>query len=232
VAGLATRLSARLIGAADDRVVPRWARVAAAGLLAVSLAIAAATVIWGSVRLGPGEEVWFRNTSSTRPLWLSLIGLVVLAGFRGLAVALIAVIALAMPSPVSSYTRTLSHLADTRRPLHVLADCIARVDHRRRLAGETPSGVYAPVARRWFSHPPFYYLRGEDWLSPAPHEPTLAAALFGPNPRPVAIDPGHFREFLARMPTHAPPAGLQFDQTVVALPGPYEKCVALAHRNR
>lgn len=208
--------------------MPRAVRLVAVVLIVAALGIAVTTAVSGTLRVQVGGEVLFRNTSWVRPLVFALLLLPVIGGARAAVGALtVLLLTILTPSPLSGYVDNLERLDDRRQRLRSVRDCLARVEERRRAAGEAPLPVYAPVSEVGFLHPQFYYLRGDGWHEPV-EEDRLAAALFEPaRQRPVVIENARYAAFLERHSGNALPPAVNDINVMILLPGPYASCSGL-----
>jgi 4-amino-4-deoxy-L-arabinose transferase-like glycosyltransferase len=192
-----------------------------------ALALAVATAINGPLRVRIGDLMLFRNTSIVRPVVVALVGLAVASGMRGAPVgALILVLSLAVPTPLSAYVANLDRLRVPEQRLSSLTRCIQTVYDRRQSAGEQPGGVYAPVSEQGYLHPYFYYLRGRGWHARRADHDALRAALFEPgHERPVVIDKDRYAAFLDTTSREGSlPVAIDMPKIFVLLPGPYAVC--------
>jgi 4-amino-4-deoxy-L-arabinose transferase-like glycosyltransferase len=216
-------------------------------VVALSLLLAAATYLLGSVRIGFGETRLFRNSSVLRPLAVAFVALLISVRLTPVRWAL-AIGLVAWLLPLSGYGQTLSRSQQTFRPIPRLASCIRDVSER--ITPERPPGVW--VEARAISFVYHYYLRG---LGPWQERnigsnPTVAMHLYTPALyRPVllslerhdgfAAELGSNRDnLLARAAIKAevdprilfeaadrPPGVVDFGTEVMLLPGPYAACV-------
>jgi hypothetical protein len=206
---------------------PRVVRLSGGVILLLALVVAAFTLVQGPFRWELGGAVVFRNHAIGRPVIIAALGLLLAGGgARWLGAALtMVVIGAWLPTPLLTYTATAQQLTVEKRPIGALAECIRSVHRGQQRRGETVQGVYAPVSHEAFLHPYFFYLRGAGWHRDV-NDDVLREALFDTErARAVAIDPSRYRDFLARHPERTEPAAVPLESIVVALPGPFERCV-------
>jgi 4-amino-4-deoxy-L-arabinose transferase-like glycosyltransferase len=210
-----------------------WVKGGAWALTIAASLIAFATAIDGGVWLNAGDRLMFRNTSIGRPLIVATVGLALAAGLRvGALAAVVLLIQLVLPTPLSAYAENLRRLKVTDRPLGSLAECVRREHARRSSAGQS-AGVYAPVSEQAFLHPYFYYLRGTGWHASADASRLREALMAGGAERPVVIDHARYTHFLeTNGPLPRSTHVVNQATVVILLPGTYAACGVRATAGR
>ena len=211
--------------ASGAAATPCLRTTAALGLLG-AIGLVVATAVQGTLQIHAGDRLLFRNTSIIRPAVVAAVCAIPLFGLRSGVIAMLAlVLSTWVPMPLKAYVDNLRLLGHERRPLGLLAECVARVDAARAGRGE-PSGIYSPVSDQGYLHQYFYYLRGPGWLTPTPDDNVLRAAVFTVGgERPVVMEKAAYSDFLSRVgrPERLP-AAIDRPNIVVLLPGPYREC--------
>lgn len=132
----------------------------AGGVVAVGLA--AWTAVWGRVLVEVGEVQLFRNSSAIRPLLLGAL-MLGLSGYVKLTLKGLAVLAVAVLLPLSTYVNKAQRTTSVDHPLRTIRDCARRVQASG-VAGA--DGVYVHVFEPVLHHSYYYYFwRLGPWLS-------------------------------------------------------------------
>ena len=228
-AGYLAALIVRLAPAPLDRIP--WPRALMAIVAAAAVAVVAATVARGELRIDLGGPIVFRSAAILRPALLALLA-AVLASRKPWTPRLAACLLVVLLLPVSAYAQNLARLEDGPAPLRTLRDCLLRVEAT---TSGRPAGLYVDVPDSQMEHPAYYYLRQvRPWTRASSLEPVrLAPYLDDPaRARPILIAASRYQELLRDSEidaspdvTRASPSMVVLDDALlVLLPGPYAAC--------
>ena len=194
----------------------------------LALAIAAATLITGSLTWKIGNVLILRNSHVSRPLLVALIFATL--GGRGVIAArfMFPIAMLLLVLPGNAYEDAFRRLSLEAHPLRSARDCAMQVRQAELTDGRQAPGIYAVGEQRWFLHSYYYYLhKVGGWERAATMEPApLEAALFEPgHQRLVMIGDADYRAFKtnhAEALHSVPSVGLR--EVLLLMPGPYAVC--------
>jgi len=229
----------RWLGALEASLAarPRLARTTARpavrrGLTLVAigaLAVAAFTIVFGSVRLDWQGLTLFKSSGLVRPLTVALLcGL--LARRLSAGSQATAVIVVSSLLPVAGYRDSLSRIPLEKHPLRAARDCVLEVNRQHGQAG-----LYVDVPPDDLTHGVYYHFRRvRPWERAAAPDPAALGRVLGDTarPRPLLVLESTYQAFM-REPdaTHAvrrapsPPLRTFPPNLVLLLPGPYARCV-------
>jgi 4-amino-4-deoxy-L-arabinose transferase-like glycosyltransferase len=198
------------------------------GVAVIAAIAAAATIVYGPIRLTLGGSDVLRNSGIVRPLVVLALTGTLAGSFRATNRIIVAVILVSL-LPIQAYRDTLPLLAMERHPMRTASECLARFESQP--AGGLP-GLY--MDDRYVSHPLYYYFRR---VRPVTRTglPDLMAIdhyLFNPPEwRPLLLSESTYQDFMndraaTGWRTPSPPM-IAFPDVLLLLPGPFERCAAV-----
>jgi 4-amino-4-deoxy-L-arabinose transferase-like glycosyltransferase len=209
-----------------DRPAVRLTLLAIASL---ALAIGAASLIYGPIRLEVGSTTLLRSSGIVRPV---LVGLMfgLFAGARRSAARVTGALLVTSLLPVPAYRTTLGRLTTDEHPMATTTACVQRV--AATLDSASDRGLFMDVPPQVVTHGMNYYFRRlRPWTrTDAPSPEALDAHLRDTSgPRPILVSESIYQTFMrgaetgARQRTASPPL-VSFPDVVLILPGPYSAC--------
>jgi len=204
-----------------------WPRAAMAGAALLLAALAAATALFGDVRLPVAGHVIFRNADVFRPIAAALFAGCVALGGRTFSQAA-AVCAALMFLPVPAYAENLARLTASPSPLRDMRDCML---DEQTLGGA--AGLYVDLPGTELQHHTYYYFRRlGPWVRADSDRPVDVSAVAASirQGRPLLFSDSRFSSLVRAW--HADPATasvklppvLHVDATTLVLPGVYSAC--------
>ncbi|MGE3177751.1 MAG: hypothetical protein AB7O32_09790 [Vicinamibacterales bacterium] len=203
-------------------------RLTLLSISALALAIGAASLVYGPIRIESASAVLFKNSGVVRPAVIGLLfGL--LAGARRSASRVTGALLVSSLLPFPAYRALLPRLTADEKPMRVTTDCVRRV--ARTLGPGAPAGLYVDVGPEPMTHGQNYYFRRlRPWTrAETPSPEALERLLDDPMPRPLLVSDSTYQTFMrgsatgARQRTASPPL-VSFPDLVLLLPGPYAEC--------
>lgn len=214
----------RLSALASNRTVQR----VATAIIWVSAGLAIAALLFGTVRIGIGRTLFFKNSQVLRPAIL-ILGAAILTRRSARVAVLLVALAVGAELPLPAYADIVARLRTEHHPLRDVTACIRRVD------AEVPGGrrgMFVDSDDTFWWHPVYFYFRRvQPWtrqiapaaaaLDPMLHDPAVM--------RPSLIMERRYRDYLAG------PEAVRFTATrstpnmdmighTLLLPGPYAAC--------
>jgi 4-amino-4-deoxy-L-arabinose transferase-like glycosyltransferase len=195
---------------------------------AISLAIAAATLVMGQLDITLGGTRFFRNSHVARPLVVTLL-LATLAGRGVMAVRVLMPIALLLAIlPGRAYEDQVRKTMVRNDPMRTAAECMVAVRQQEYEAHRPAPGIHVVGEQKWMLHSHYYYFHhlGRWDRTPVVVDEVLEQGLFKPGyERPILIGDADYQAFKARHGAAlADLQMLRLRDALLLMPGPYAAC--------
>jgi 4-amino-4-deoxy-L-arabinose transferase-like glycosyltransferase len=195
---------------------------------AISLAVAAATLVAGQLDITVGETRLFRNSHVGRPLMVTMI-LATLAGRGVLAARVLLPVALLLAIlPARAYEDRLKRTLLKDAPMRTASECMLRVRQAEYEAHRPAPGIHVINEQKWMLHSHYYYFRhlGRWDRSPVVVDEIVEQGLFKPGyERPILLGDADYQAFKAK---HAAALAdlpmVRLRDALLLMPGPYAVC--------
>jgi 4-amino-4-deoxy-L-arabinose transferase-like glycosyltransferase len=203
-------------------------RTAFRALAVVSIAIAAASVLYGPVRIAVAGQEVFRSSGMFRPAVAAVVFGMLAGATRNASRAVVALVVIGL-MPLTGYRETMRRVDLERSAKKNASACVLRVQAER---PELPRGAYLNLPDRVIGHPLYYYFRRvRPWVRPENAPPQeLASYLFDREKmRPILVWEPIYQQFrrdpaAGHAAVNSPPMVAFGDGVLLLLPGPYADC--------
>ena len=210
------------------------------GLALVALGIAAASLVYGPVKLTVGGKDLFKSAGVLRPCLLILVA-ALLTGRVHIPSRVVVLVVVASLLPLTVYRDVLAEVNTGDHPMKSARDCILQVDAQPGAAALRARGIWVDGLQRGFGHEHYFYFRKvQPWtVAQEPSPDKLTEYLNDPaEQRPMLVLDSVYQAFMHEYnlapttPGATLPPMVSFGDVVLILPGPYAVCSSEAANKR